>query len=118
MQNHHIKHNTHNNPTKKKKRKNIKKLLLCYVLFVMTVLASEITWTLKAPITSAAEDKFCDIYQQTSLMKYNALFSSFEKKKEKKIAKFWNGRLLQIIGGALWVNHWYKDKRMTALGYC
>ena len=51
--------------------------------------------TLKAPITTAADDKFCDIFrvfnknnvwyfmrivcQQTILMKYHALFVIFEK---------------------------------------
>ena len=33
-------------------------------------------------------------------MKYHALFFIFEK-----VAKFWNCRLLQILGGALWVNN-------------
>ena len=38
------------------------------------------------------------VCQQTILMKY-ALFVIFEKKS----GKIWNCRLLQIIGGALWV---------------
>ena len=58
--------------------------------------------TLKAPITSAADDKFWDIFpnfricQQTILMKYHALFVTFEKS-----SKILNCCLLQIIGGAL-----------------
>ena len=44
--------------------------------------------TLKAPITTAADDKFCDIFSnfrkikacwQTILMKYHVLFVVFEK---------------------------------------
>ena len=38
------------------------------------------------------------VCQQTILMKYHALFIIFEK-----AAKIGNCRLLQIIGGALWV---------------
>ena len=41
------------------------------------------------------------VCQQTILIKYHALFVIFEKR-----GKIWNCRLLQIIGGALWV----KDK--------
>ena len=66
--------------------------------------------TLNAPFTTAADDKFCDIFpnlkknevyfmrivcQQTILIKYHALFI--------KSGKIWNCRLLQIIGGALLV---------------
>ena len=70
--------------------------------------------TLKAPITTAADDKFWYIFpsfrqnkvwyfmkiicQQTILTKYHALFVIFEK-----VACFENCHLLQIIGGALWV---------------
>ena len=39
------------------------------------------------------------VCQQTILMKYHALFVIFEKS-----SKILNCRLLQIIGGALWVN--------------
>ena len=37
--------------------------------------------TLKGPITTAADDKFCDIFpnQQMILMKYHALLVIFEK---------------------------------------
>ena len=71
--------------------------------------------TLKAPITTAADDKISDIFpyfrknkvwyfirivcKQTILMKYHALFVIFEKN-----SKIWNCHLLQIIGGALGVN--------------
>ena len=73
--------------------------------------------TLKAPITTAADDKFWEIFpnfqknkvwyfmrivcQQTILMKYHALFVIFEK------GKIWNCRLLQIIGGANSLDHIY-----------
>ena len=77
--------------------------------------------TLKAAITTAADDKFCDIFpnfpkknkvwyfirivcQQTIIMKYHALFVIFEK-----ATKFENCRLLQIIGGALRV----KEKKVN-----
>ena len=86
--------------------------------------------THKAIITTAADDKICDIFliinknkvwyymrivcQQTTLMKYHAIFV-IEKK-----SKIWNCRLLQIIGGALRVktieakiylfNDWSKEK--------
>ena len=55
---------------------------------------------LKAPITNAAGDKFCDIFHnvqknkacwQSILMKHHTLF----------VSKIWNYRLLQIIGGIL-----------------
>ena len=68
--------------------------------------------TLKVPITTEADDKFCNIFpnfrknkewyfmrivcQQTILMKYHAYFVIFEK-----AARFENCRLLQIIGGSL-----------------
>ena len=38
------------------------------------------------------------ICQQTILMKYHALFVAFLKSR-----KIWNCRLLQILGGALWI---------------
>ena len=41
------------------------------------------------------------VCQQMILMKYHSLFVIFGKKS----GKIWNGRLLQIIGGALWANH-------------
>ena len=44
------------------------------------------------------------VCQQTILMKYHALFVSFEKKN----SKIWNCRLLQIIDGALGVYHQFK----------
>ena len=52
---------------------------------------------------TAADNKLCDIFlifreKQMILMKYHALFFFFEKK-----SRIWNCRLLQIIGGALWV---------------
>ena len=64
--------------------------------------------TIKAPIMTAAEDKFCDIFpnfrkkiryyisreSSAILMKYHALFVIFEK-----AAKFVN-----VLGGALSVN--------------
>ena len=69
--------------------------------------------TLKAPITTAADNKFCNIFlnfqknkvwfflrivcQQTILVKYQALFVIFES------GKIWNCHLLQIKGGTLWV---------------
>ena len=72
--------------------------------------------TLKAPITTAADDKFWDIFPnfrknrvwyfmrivcwQTILMKYHALFVNFEKS-----GKILNCRLLQSIGGALRVKY-------------
>ena len=39
------------------------------------------------------------VCQQTILVKYHALYVIFEK-----VEIFWNCRLLQIKGGALWVN--------------
>ena len=76
--------------------------------------------SLKAPITTAADDKFCDIFpnflknkvlyfmrivcHQTVLMKYYSLFVNFEKS-----SKFFNCCLLQIIGGALRVNPLFTD---------
>ena len=39
------------------------------------------------------------VCQQTILVKYHALFFSFEEKN----GQIWKCRLLQIIGGALWV---------------
>ena len=65
--------------------------------------------TIKAPIMTAAEDKFCTfpifdknkvryymriVCQQMIIMKYHALFVNFEKS-----GKICNRRLLQIIGG-------------------
>ena len=50
--------------------------------------------TLKAPITTAADDKFCNIfpnfqrYQQTILMKYHVLFDIFEKASKFEIVSF------------------------------
>ena len=70
--------------------------------------------TLKRPITTAADNKFCNIFlnfrkkvwyfirivcQQTILIKYHSLFGIFEK------ADFFNCRMLQIIGGALRVKY-------------
>ena len=79
--------------------------------------------TFKAPITTAADNKFCDnfpnfrknkvwyymriVCQQTILMKYHALFVIFEK------SKIWNCRLLQIIGGALRVNVFFPASMQT-----
>ena len=70
-------------------------------------------WTLKAPITPAADDKFWDILPNFWKKRYDILWESsagrwlswnimpyllFLKKEQ-----IWNCRLLQIIGGALWV---------------
>ena len=62
-------------------------------------------FTLKAPITTVADDnavhnfgKNVILLEQTILMKYHALFVIFEKS-----SKIRNCRLLQIIGGVLWV---------------
>ena len=57
-------------------------------LFNAEAEVNTIDLTLKAPITTAADDKFCDIFpifdknkvcQQTILMKYHALLVIFEK---------------------------------------
>ena len=68
--------------------------------------------TPKVPITTAADNKFCVIFpdfqkvrscfirivcKQTILMKYHVLFVIVEK------ALKFDCRLLQIMGGALWV---------------
>ena len=66
--------------------------------------------TLKASITTEADDKFWDtknkvwyymriVCQQTILLIYHPLFVFLEKN-----GKIWNCRLLQSIGGALMVN--------------
>ena len=49
---------------------------------------------------------------QTILMKYHALFVIFEKS-----SKIWNGCLLQIIGGALWVEEIKRRKSYSFKNY-
>ena len=49
------------------------------------------------------------VCQQMILIKYHALFVIFEKKQQ-----IWNCRLLQILGGALWVKTIWK--KCTAQG--
>ena len=64
--------------------------------------------TLKVPITTAAEDKFCNIYSKFSKkIRYDILWEFYEIPclicYFWKSSKIWNCRLLHIIGGALWV---------------
>ena len=90
-------------------KKNPKRLCWEYKNHRFINLCSNFQLTLKAPITTAADDNFCDIFpnlrknkvwyfmrivcQQTILMKYHALFVVFWKS-----SKIINCRLLQIIG--------------------
>ena len=78
--------------------------MFCKFLYRLVKLGSHIILALKVPITTVADDQFCDIFlhltkkkydtswELSASMKYHALFVS---------SKTYNCRLLQIIGGAL-----------------
>ena len=69
--------------------------------------------TLKAPTTNAADDNFCDIFpnfRKNGMILHENRLPSYESHEISwficyfwKSGKIWNCRLLQIIGGALWV---------------
>ena len=79
--------------------------------------------TLKAPITTTADDKLCDIFPNSppppskKKKRYGILWESSAHEISclicyfQKGGKIWNCRLLQIIGGTLWV----KNKKIPSM---
>ena len=82
------------------------------------------TLTLKAPITTAA-DKFCDIFPNLRKIRYDISWEPPASRRFSwnvmpyllflKSGQIWNCRPLQIIGGALRVNHMVLVTRSTLL---